>query len=82
MSAIFSAAERRFRHHGHTGHLSVETLAHTAYVSGDRRRRGVLPLWNVRDNLALANLRRLRRGPVLDTGKAEALYDDWAEPAA
>jgi ribose transport system ATP-binding protein len=77
--AFFTASRRRLGRRARTAHLKVETRVDAAYVSGDRRRRGVLPLWSVRDNLALASIRRLRRGPVVSTAAAQDLYDDWAQ---
>lgn len=42
-------------------------------VPEDRKRHGIIDKMSVRDNLTLPNLKRLRRGPVLDR-KAQADY--------
>ncbi len=48
-----------------------------AYVSGDRPREGVFPLWSIGRNVTIGLLRRLSRGGFLSPQAESATADEW-----
>ena len=48
-----------------------------AYVSGDRQREGVFPLWSIALNITLASIRRLAHGGFISSGEERVLAEDW-----
>ncbi len=50
-----------------------------AYVSGDRPREGVFPLWSIGRNVTIGLLRRLARNGFLDPAREAAVAADWRE---
>jgi ribose transport system ATP-binding protein len=61
---------------------SGETLKVTgelAYVSGDRQREGVFPLWSVTRNITVGFLRSVARFGFLSSGRERAIAAQWQE---
>jgi len=48
-----------------------------AYVSGDRQREGVFPLWSIALNITLASIRRLAHGGFISGAEERQLAEDW-----
>jgi ribose transport system ATP-binding protein len=48
-----------------------------AYVSGDRQREGVFPLWSIALNITLASIRRLAHGGFISGPAEKQLAEDW-----
>jgi ribose transport system ATP-binding protein len=69
LQAVFNAA-----HHRVPG-LRVE--GSVAYVSGDRQREGVFPLWSVGGNATVASIRRLARFGFLSLQTEDKVATDW-----
>ncbi|MDN3712754.1 ATP-binding cassette domain-containing protein [Paracoccus cavernae] len=52
---------------------------HAAFVAGDRRRDGVMPIWSIARNLTLAALAGLTRRGLVDRQSEEAIAADWQQ---
>jgi ribose transport system ATP-binding protein len=50
-----------------------------AYVSGDRQREGVFPLWSIALNISLASMRRLAHGGFISAREEAALGESWRQ---
>lgn len=48
-----------------------------AFVAGDRRRDGVMPVWSIRRNLTLAMLDRLTRNGLIDHRREAEIGESW-----
>ncbi|MTH76146.1 sugar ABC transporter ATP-binding protein [Paracoccus aestuariivivens] len=48
-----------------------------AFVAGDRKRDGLMPIWSIRRNLTLAALDTLTRWGLIDTAKEAAIGAEW-----
>jgi ribose transport system ATP-binding protein len=48
-----------------------------AYVSGDRQREGIFPLWSIALNITLASIRRLAHGGFISGKEEMRLAEDW-----
>ncbi len=70
LRTVFDA---RRRDHGSTLRLDGEV----AFVSGDRRREGLFPLWPIAGNLTLSSLPRLARGGVIRRASENSFIDHW-----
>jgi ribose transport system ATP-binding protein len=61
------------------GDRNCNVIGDAAYVSGDRQREGVFPLWSIALNISLASMRRLSHwGFISPTGEA-ALAESWRQ---
>jgi ribose transport system ATP-binding protein len=69
---LFAAAQGR-----HAGTGRVQVNGSVAYVSGDRPREGIFPLWSVGRNLTIGLLHRLAHGGFLSPAKERAVAEDW-----
>ncbi len=69
LQSIFAARARD------TG--AVRSVSDIAYVSGDRKREGLLPLWNVEDNVAISAIRRFSNAGVVDFTGLKAKANEW-----
>lgn len=69
LQAIFSARKRN------TGAISSST--DIAYVSGDRKREGLLPLWTVQDNVAISAAPRLSSAGLVDFAALKTAAQTW-----
>jgi ribose transport system ATP-binding protein len=50
-----------------------------AYVSGDRQREGVFPLWSIALNISLASMRRLAQWGFIGAAEEAALAETWRQ---
>lgn len=69
LQAVFSA--------GNAGRPEIELKGEIAYVSGDRAREGVFHFWNIRDNILIANLDRVKGRILIDGRKADSSAQYW-----
>ena len=53
-----------------------------SYISGDRRREGIFPLWPIAGNLTISQLRNLSRFGVIKSGKELSFIKGWLERLA
>ena len=58
---------------------AVNTYGKIAYVSGDRANEGVFSLWNIRDNILIANLDQVKTRGFLDAKKEKKIAEEWYE---
>ena len=58
---------------------SEAVAAGIGYLPSERRIEGVVGGMSVRENMTLAHLRAIMRGPVLDAGKERALAKRWID---
>ena len=70
LNTIYKAGKNSFHH-------KVSVKGSISYVSGDRAKEGVFPLWSILDNMLIANLRQICSGPFLDRKKSETLAQHW-----
>lgn len=61
---------------------SVRLGGEAAFVSGDRRREGLFPLWPIAGNLTLSSLPRLARAGVIKRASENDLIATWLERLA
>ncbi|CDX35439.1 Inner-membrane translocator [Mesorhizobium plurifarium] len=69
LQAVFSARTRN------TG--SIHSSTDVAYVSGDRKNEGLLPLWDVEENVAISAAPRFSRAGLVDFRGLKATANDW-----
>jgi ribose transport system ATP-binding protein len=69
LGRIFAAGRRRVPHIGVNGRVS--------YVSGDRAKEGVFPLWNILDNILVSSLRGVSRMGLLNRARSRELAGTW-----
>jgi ribose transport system ATP-binding protein len=50
-----------------------------AYVSGDRQREGVFPLWSIALNISLASIRKLAHGGFIGAAEEAGLAESWRQ---
>ena len=60
----------------------VHVNASVGYVTGDRHRAGILPLWTVARNLTIAALPSLSGKGIRNSAHEDALVDDWVDRLA
>lgn len=70
LNAIFDAGKK-----GKKGGVVVNGTV--SYVSGDRAKEGVFPLWSIFDNILIASLDKVRKGPLLNQKESEGLAQHW-----
>src|SRR5207244_4233915 len=58
---------------------SIRTRGSVAFVSGDRPREGILPLWSVAHNISLSALRRMTHWGLLDRRKEHNFVAQWVD---
>lgn len=71
LQAVFDARGRK------TG--AIRSLSDIAYVSGDRKREGLLPLWSVEDNVAITAASRFARAGFVRFGALKAAVHGWLD---
>jgi ribose transport system ATP-binding protein len=71
LRAVFQ--HRRFRRR------QVDLHTSTAYVSGDRQREGVLPLWTVLENVGVSALRRTSTAGFVNRRRNQSIAMRWLE---
>jgi ribose transport system ATP-binding protein len=69
LQAVFAARRRTAG--------SIHSQSDMAYVSGDRKREGLLPLWSVEDNVAISAAPRFSRFGLVDFAALKATAQDW-----
>lgn len=69
LQAIFAARGRTTN--------AITSDSDVAYVSGDRKREGLLPLWNVEDNVTVSAAARLSRGGLVNFKHLKLLGQHW-----
>jgi ribose transport system ATP-binding protein len=67
--AIFAAARHR--------DAAITVSGSAAYVSGDRQRDGVFPLWSIERNTTIGDLAKLARFGILSPRREAELAADW-----
>lgn len=55
----------------------LQVRGSVAYVSGDRPREGVFPLWSIRQNLTIGLMHKLARHGLLSPATETAVANDW-----
>lgn len=73
LNAIFKAGNQNHR----IGKSPISINGSVSYVSGDRAKEGVFPLWDIADNILTANLKQVKKGLLLDQKKAEGIAQHW-----
>ncbi len=69
LQQIFSARTKNIR--------GIELNGRLSYVSGDRAAEGVFPFWNIRNNILIANLDRVKGRLLIDGKKADQSAQSW-----
>lgn len=69
LQQIFSARKKKI--HG------IELNGQLSYVSGDRATEGVFQFWNIRNNILIANLDRVKGKLLIDSKKADESAQSW-----
>lgn len=73
LQAIYSAKS----HIGTAGKNGVQINSTIAYVSGDRTKEGVFPLWDIRNNILIANLDRVKGKILLNKKECDDSANYW-----
>lgn len=73
LQAIYSAKS----HIGTAGKNGVQINSTIAYVSGDRTKEGVFPLWDIRNNILIANLDRVKGKILLNKKECDNSANYW-----
>ena len=73
LQAIYAAK----KHIGVDGKNGVRINSTIAYVSGDRTKEGVFPLWDIMDNILIANLDRVKGKFLLNKKQSEESAGYW-----
>lgn len=73
LQAIYKAR----KHIGVIGKDGVQVNSTISYVSGDRAKEGVFPLWDIRDNILVANYDHVKNGILLSKKKCDELAQYW-----
>jgi ribose transport system ATP-binding protein len=63
----------------HGGGADARVQGTVAYVSGDRPREGVFPLWSIGRNVTVGLLRRLSHGGFMSPAEETAVAAEWRE---
>jgi ribose transport system ATP-binding protein len=61
------------------GDKACQITGGAAYVSGDRQREGVFPLWSIALNISLASIRRLAHWGFIGAAEEAALAESWRQ---
>lgn len=73
LQAIYGAK----KHIGTAGKNGVQINSTIAYVSGDRTKEGVFPLWDIRNNILIANLDRVKGKILLNKKECDDSANYW-----
>lgn len=73
LQTIFSARN----HIGTKGKNGVQINSTIAYVSGDRKKEGIFPLWDIKNNILVANYDRVKGRVLLDSKKCNESAIHW-----
>jgi ribose transport system ATP-binding protein len=69
LNHIFKGARR--------GGSAISVRGSVSYISGDRAREGIFPLWDIFDNMLISSLGQVVSGIFLNRKKSEALVNLW-----
>ncbi len=69
LQQIFSARKKNIQ--------GIELNGQLSYVSGDRATEGVFQFWNIRNNILIANLDRVKGKLLIDSKKADESAQSW-----
>jgi ribose transport system ATP-binding protein len=72
LQRIYRAARTR-------GDKNCRVAGGAAYVSGDRQREGIFPLWSIALNISLASMRRLAHWGFIDPAEEASLAESWRQ---
>ncbi len=75
LQAIYGAKS----HIGRPGKNGVQINSTIAYVSGDRTKEGIFPLWDIRNNILIANLERVKGKILLNKKACDESAGFWYE---
>jgi len=75
LRAVFDARRRG-------GGSALRLDGEVAFVSGDRRREGLFPLWPIAGNLTLSSLPRLARAGLVNRSLERSFIDHWLKRLA
>ncbi|MDD3138256.1 MAG: ATP-binding cassette domain-containing protein [Lachnospiraceae bacterium] len=75
LNAIFEAKKNI----GKQTKTGITLRASVSYISGDRAKEGVFPMWDIFDNILVANLKQVKSGLLLDKKKSENIAQHWYE---
>ena len=56
---------------------SIDITGNVAFISGDRKNKGVFPLWSIADNILIASIDRLCKWGVINREKSNVLAKTW-----
>ncbi|MDO4553821.1 MAG: ATP-binding cassette domain-containing protein [Lachnospiraceae bacterium] len=73
LQLIYSAR----KHIGTMNKNGIQVNSSIAYVSGDRTKEGVFPLWDIRNNILVANFDRVKGKLLLDKKKCDESAQHW-----
>lgn len=59
--------------------VAITSLTDIAYVSGDRKREGLLPLWSLEDNVGITAASRHSRAGFVQFGALKAAVNGWLD---
>lgn len=65
------------KHIGAAGKNGVQINSTIAYVSGDRTKEGVFPLWDIKNNILIANLDRVKGKILLNKKECDESATYW-----
>lgn len=55
----------------------IKLFADVSYVSGDRQKEGIFPLWNIEDNINISSLHKITKNGLLSKSKQHDLAQFW-----
>lgn len=70
LNEIFRASKQKKQN-------EIKIKGNAAYVSGDRRKEGIFPLWSIADNIIISSVDFLTRNGLLDKKKSDDLAQEW-----
>ncbi len=73
LNAIFEARKRMEK----SSKNGIKLNSTVAYVSGDRAKAGVFPLWDIHNNILISNLDQVKKGLLLNKKIAQDLTKHW-----
>jgi len=72
INAIYNAAGKR-------GCSAVRIDGKVSYISGDRAKEGIFPLWDIHNNILISSLAQVKDRFLLNRQKSEELTQSWYE---
>ena len=56
---------------------AIQVDGAVSYISGDRAKEGIFPLWDIQNNILISSLQKIKSRFLLDRKKGEALSQHW-----